>query len=177
MPPEVVLFLFLPALLYWEALNTSLREARANIRVIFLSSVVLVLVTAATVAVVGHALGLAWPMAWVLGAVLAPTDATAVTAVAGRLPRRQATLVRAESLINDGTALAVYGVAVGAAVGALDIGPGGVALRLAWSYLGGIAVGLAVAGLAGLRGPRPPGRPLGEPVGPLPPLPAPPPAR
>jgi CPA1 family monovalent cation:H+ antiporter len=148
MPPEVVLFLFLPALLYWESLNTSLREARANLRVIFLSSVVLVLATAATVAVVGHALGLAWPMAWVLGAVLAPTDATAVAAVAGRLPRRQATLVRAESLINDGTALAVYGVAVGVAVGTLDIGPGDVALRLAWSYVGGIAVGLAVAGLA-----------------------------
>jgi Na+/H+ antiporter len=148
MPPEVVLFLFLPALLYWESLNTSLREARANLRVIFLSSVVLVLATAATVAVVGHALGLAWPMAWVLGAVLAPTDATAVAAVAGRLPRRQATLVRAESLINDGTALAVYGVAVWVAVGTLDIGPGDVALRLAWSYVGGIAVGLAVAGLA-----------------------------
>jgi Na+/H+ antiporter len=148
MPPEVVLFLFLPALLYWESLNTSLREARANLRVIFLSAVVLVLVTAATVAAVGHALGLSWPMAWVLGAVLAPTDATAVTTVAGRLPRRQATLVRAESLINDGTALAVYGVAVGVAAGTLDIGPGGVALRLAWSYVGGIAVGLVVAGLA-----------------------------
>src|ERR671926_761267 len=153
MPPEVVLFLFLPALLYWESLNTSLREARANMRVIFLSAVVLVLVTTATVAVVAHALGLSWPMAWVLGAVLAPTDATAVAAVAGRLPRRQATMVRAESLINDGTALAVYGVAVGIAVGTLEIGPGGVALRLAWSYVGGIAVGLVVAGLAVL-GPR-----------------------
>jgi monovalent cation/hydrogen antiporter len=147
MPPEVVLFLFLPALLYWESLNTSLHEARANLRVIFLSAVVLVLVTALTVAAVGHALGLAWPMAWVLGAVLAPTDATAVTAIAGRLPRRQTTMVRAESLINDGTALAVYGVAVGVAVGTLHVGAGGVALRLAWSYAGGIAAGLAVAGL------------------------------
>jgi CPA1 family monovalent cation:H+ antiporter len=148
MPPEVVLFLFLPALLYWESLNTSLREARANLRVIVLSAVVLVLVTTATVAAVGAALGLSWPMAWVLGAVLAPTDATAVAAIAGRLPRRQATLVRAESLVNDGTALAVYGVAVGVAIGTLDVGPGGVVLRLAWSYAGGIAAGLVVAGLA-----------------------------
>jgi CPA1 family monovalent cation:H+ antiporter len=147
MPPEVVLFLFLPALLYWEALSTSLREARANLRVIVLSAVVLVLVTAATVAVVAHALGLSWPMAWVLGAVLAPTDATAVAAIAGRLPRRQSTLVRAESLVNDGTALAVYGVAVGVAVGTLHVGAGGVALRLAWSYAGGILAGLVVAGL------------------------------
>jgi monovalent cation/hydrogen antiporter len=148
MPPEVVLFLFLPALLYWESLNTSLHEIRANLRVIVLSSVLLVLVTAAAVAAVGRALGLAWPMAWVLGAVLAPTDATAVAAVAGRLPRRTATLVRAESLINDGTALAVYGVAVGVAVGGLHIGPGGVVLRLAWSYVGGIGAGLVVAGIA-----------------------------
>ncbi|SEP13063.1 monovalent cation:H+ antiporter, CPA1 family [Trujillonella endophytica] len=147
LPPEVVLFLFLPALLYWESLNTSLREARANMRVITLQAVGLVLVTTATVAVAAHWLGLSWPMAWVLGAVLAPTDATAVAAVAGRLPRRVSTMLRAESLINDGTALALYAVAVGIAVGELEIGPGGVALRLLFSYAGGIAVGLAVAGL------------------------------
>jgi Na+/H+ antiporter len=148
LPPEVVLFLFLPALLYWEALNTSLREARANLRVISLFAVGLVLVTAGTVAVVGHALGLSWPMAFVLGAVLAPTDATAVAAVAGRLPRRASTTLRAESLVNDGTALVLFGVAVGVAVGELEIGPGGVALRLLTSYAGGIAVGLAVAAFA-----------------------------
>jgi Na+/H+ antiporter len=148
MPPEVVLFLFLPALLYWEALNTSLREARANLRVISLFAVGLVLATMGTVAVVAHALGLSWPMAFILGAVLAPTDATAVAAVAGRLPRRVSTTLRAESLVNDGTALVLYGVAVGVAIGELQIGAGGVALRLLASYAGGIAVGLAVAQLA-----------------------------
>jgi Na+/H+ antiporter len=148
MPPEVVLFLFLPPLLYWEALNTSLREARANLRVIALSAVGLVLATMGTVAAVAHALGLGWPMAVVLGAVLAPTDATAVAAVAGRLPLRQSTTLRAESLVNDGTALVLYGVAVGVAIGALHIGAGGVALRLVASYAGGIAVGLLVAAVA-----------------------------
>jgi CPA1 family monovalent cation:H+ antiporter len=87
-------------------------------------------------------------MALVLGAVLAPTDATAVAAVAGRLPRRQSTTLRAESLVNDGTALVLYGVAVGVATGALVIGPGGVALRLLGSFAGGIAVGLLVAAVA-----------------------------
>ncbi|GHE09707.1 Na+/H+ antiporter [Klenkia taihuensis] len=145
MPPDVVLFLFLPALLYWESLTISLRQIRADLRVISLMSVGLVLVTAGTVAVVGHALGLSWPMAFVLGAVLAPTDATAIATVAGLLPRRARTLLRAESLVNDGTALVVFGVAVGVAVGTLDVGPGGVAWRLVGSYAGGIAVGLALA--------------------------------
>src|SRR6201996_5920640 len=76
-PPEVVLLLFLPALLYWESLTTSLREIRSNMRVVVLSSTTLVVATAAAVAATAHALGLAWGPAWVLGAALAPTDATA----------------------------------------------------------------------------------------------------
>jgi monovalent cation/hydrogen antiporter len=75
--PEMVLLLFLPALLYWESMTTSLREIRANLRTVVMSSVQLVLATAGAVAVVAHALGMSWPVAWVLGAVVAPTDATA----------------------------------------------------------------------------------------------------
>ena len=69
LPPDVVLLLFLPVLLFWESLSTSLREIRANLRVVVLHSVPLVLVTAAAVAAVAHLLGLSWPVAWVLGAV------------------------------------------------------------------------------------------------------------
>jgi monovalent cation/hydrogen antiporter len=100
MPPELVLVLFLPAILYWESLTTSLREIRANLRVIVLLALLLVVATAGAVAVVAHALGLAWPMAFVLGTVVAPTDATAVAAIAVRLPRRTLTTLRAESLIT-----------------------------------------------------------------------------
>src|SRR6201992_4465384 len=57
LPPEVVLLLFLPALLYWESLTTSLREIRSNMRVIVLASTALVVATAAAVGAVGHALG------------------------------------------------------------------------------------------------------------------------
>src|SRR6476660_3849366 len=71
LPPEVVLLLFLPALLYWEALNTSLREIRNNLRVVVLTSTVLVVATAAAVAAAAHAFGLQWGPAWVLGAALA----------------------------------------------------------------------------------------------------------
>jgi CPA1 family monovalent cation:H+ antiporter len=76
LPPETVLLIFLPALLYWESLTTSLREIRANLRAILLLSTGLVLATAAAVAAAAHALGMPWGPAWVLGAALAPTDAT-----------------------------------------------------------------------------------------------------
>ena len=145
LPPDVVLFLFLPALLYFESLNTSLREILANLRVIVLLGTALVLVTAAAVAWAAHALGLAWPMAIVLGAVLAPTDATAVAAVAGHLPRRALTVLRAESLINDGTALVLYAVAVEAATTHHGIGPLGASARVVLSYAGGLLIGWVIA--------------------------------
>ncbi|GAA2693857.1 MULTISPECIES: Na+/H+ antiporter [Actinosynnema] len=144
LPPEVVLLLFLPALLHWEALNTSLREIRANLRSIALSSVVLVLVTAASVAAVGHALGLSWPVAFVLGAVVAPTDATAVGAVAGRMPHRQLTLLRAESLVNDGTALVLFAIAVAVATGREEFSWPSALGDFGLSYAGGVVVGLLV---------------------------------
>lgn len=146
--PEVVLLLFLPALLYTEALNTSLREIRANLRPIVLSSVVLVIVTAAAVATVGHALGLSWPVAWVLGAVVAPTDATAVSAIARGLPRRTLTTLRAESLVNDGTALVLFAIAVDVAANGRVFSWGSAVGTFALSYVGGVAAGLLVAWLA-----------------------------
>jgi Na+/H+ antiporter len=146
--PGVVLLLFLPALLFSEALTTSLREIRANLRMVLLSSILLVLATAATVAAVGHGLGLRWPVAWVLGAVVAPTDATALAAVAGRMPRRTLTRLRAESLINDGTALVLFAVAVAVATGAQAFSWGNVLASFANSYLGGTVAGLLVASLA-----------------------------
>jgi CPA1 family monovalent cation:H+ antiporter len=108
LPPEVVLLLFLPALLYWESLTTSLREIRSNLRIVVLVSTVLVVATAAAVAAIAHhILGMAWGPAWVLGAAVAPTDATAVGVLARALPRRTVTVLRAESLVNDGTALVI----------------------------------------------------------------------
>ena len=148
LPPEVVLLLFLPALLYWESLTTSLREIRSNLRVIVLISTVLVIATAWAVAAVGHALGLGWGPAWVLGAAVAPTDATAVGVLARALPRRSLTLLRAESLVNDGTALVIYALAIGLTRGQEHLAPLHVLGLLVLAYGGGAVAGVVTAFLA-----------------------------
>lgn len=150
LPPDAVLLIFLPVLLYWEALTTSLREIRSNLRAIISLSTVLVVLTAWAVAAVAHGLGMPWGPAWVLGAALAPTDATAVGQLARALPHRNVTLLRAESLANDGTALVVYGVAVGSTIGEQHMSVPHVSLLFAISYGGGLAIGAAVA-WAGFR--------------------------
>ncbi|WP_461170889.1 Na+/H+ antiporter [Arthrobacter sp. Z1-15] len=148
LPPEAVLFLFLPALLFWESITTSLREIRSNQRGIVLMGTALVVATAGAVAVAAHALGLPWGPAWVLGAAIAPTDATAVGALARVLPHRYVTLLRAESLINDGTALVIYGVAVGITAGTEQLNTLEISGLFLLAYLGGIAAGLVTVWLS-----------------------------
>jgi Na+/H+ antiporter len=148
LPSEVVLLLFLPALLYWESLTTSLREIRSNLRVIVLLSTALVIATAAAVAAVAHALGMGWGPAWVLGAAVAPTDATAVGVLARALPRRNVTVLRAESLVNDGTALVIYALAIGITQGAEHLSVPRVAGLFLLAYGGGAVAGAIVAWLS-----------------------------
>lgn len=147
---EVVLLLFLPAILYWESMNTSFREIRWNLRVIVMFSIGLVIATAVAVSWTARALGMESHAAAVLGAVLSPTDAAAVAGLAKRLPRRALTVLRGESLINDGTALVLFAVTVAVAEGAAGIGPAALVGRFVVSYLGGIMAGLLVGGLVTL---------------------------
>jgi Na+/H+ antiporter len=148
--PDLVLVAVLPPLLYGGAFFTSLRELRANTRAIGFLAVGLVLVTMLAVAAVAHEVipGLAWPQAFVLGALVSPTDPTAASAIAERLglPRRLVALIEGESLVNDGTALVAYRFAVAAVVtGSFSL------MEASWRFVvsvaGGIAVGLAVGWL------------------------------
>lgn len=148
LPPEVVLLLFLPALLYWDSLTTSLRAIRTMLRAIALASTLLVIATAAAVAWAAHRLGMAWGPAWILGAAVAPTDATAMSALSHLLPHRQLTTLRAESLVNDGTALVVYGLAVGVTAGADTLSAVHVSGLFLLAYAGGAAAGWVTARLA-----------------------------
>jgi CPA1 family monovalent cation:H+ antiporter len=145
--PEIVLVGFLPPLLYSGAFFTSLRDLRTNARAISLLSVGLVLATMLTVAAVCHTFigGLSWPICFVIGAIVAPTDAVAATAIASRLglPRRLVTLIEGESLINDATALVAYAFAVTAVVtGTFSLWHA--TWRFGVDVIGGVAIGLAV---------------------------------
>src|SRR5688572_2723856 len=147
LPPDLVLVGVLPPLLYGAAFFTSLRDLRANVRPVGLLSVGLVLLTMVVVAVVAHALvpGLPWAAAFVLGAVVSPTDPIAATAIMQRLgvPRQLVSIVEGESLVNDGTALVAYRFAVTAAVtGAFSLWEAGISFVL--NVAGGVVVGLAV---------------------------------
>ena len=143
--PELVLVVFLPPLLYSAAFFASLRDLRYDIRSISLLAIGLVIATACAVAVVAHALidGLPWAAAFALGAIVAPTDPLAAIEIGRRLglPRRISTILEGESLINDGTALVIYRVAVGAVGGAFSLTDAG--LKFVLGAAGGIAIGLA----------------------------------
>ena len=146
--PEVVLLLFLPALVYWESLsNTSLREIRANLRVITFAAVGLVFATAICVGAAGVALGLSWPVALALGAIVAPTDAAAVAGPAAGLPRWASAILRTESLVNDGTALAIYSLAVAAVVGGRSVSLAVFGAQFLGSVGASLAIGAAVGAL------------------------------
>ena len=152
LPPELVLVGILPPLLYAAAFFTGLRELRANLRQISLLAVGLVVATMLAVAVVAHAAtDLSWAACFVLGAVVSPTDPIAATAIARRfgVPRQIVSVVEGESLVNDATALVLYGSAVTAVVaGSFSIWSAG--FDFAVSVVGGIAVGLAVGWVVAL---------------------------
>jgi Na+/H+ antiporter len=144
--PDLVLLVFLPPLLYSAAFFSDLRALRSNIRPLSLAAIGLVLATIGVVAVLGHeVIGLSWPLAFALGAIVSPTDPVAATAIMRRLgaPRRVVNFVEGESLVNDATALVSYRIAVAAAVGgsfsALDAG-----LEFLGAAAGGIGIGLVV---------------------------------
>ena len=146
MPPEVVLIGILPPLLYVSAFFTGLRELRQNLRPISLLAIGLVIMTTLGVAVVAHQVAdLPWAEAFVLGAVVSPTDPIAATAIGRRLgvPRRLIDIIEGESLVNDGTALVLLRTAIVAAVtGAFS--PWEASWRFVVNVVGGIAIGIAV---------------------------------
>ncbi|MDO5627701.1 MAG: cation:proton antiporter [Mobilicoccus sp.] len=145
--PEVVLVGLLPPLLYATSLQTSIIDVRANLLAVSLLSIGLVIVTTVAVGAVVVALlpDVGWPVALALGAVVAPPDAVAASAVARRigLPRQIVTILESEALLNDATALVALRSAIVAIAGAVSIAEIGVDFAIAAG--GGALVGFLTA--------------------------------
>jgi CPA1 family monovalent cation:H+ antiporter len=148
--PDIVFFAFLPPLLYHAAFSASAYELRASAQPIARLAVGLVLLTLLAVAAVAHwVVGLPWVAAFVLGAVVGPTDPVAATSIVRRLgasPRLE-TVLEGESLVNDGTGLTAFKLAVAAAGSAAFSFPSAIAQFVLISA-GGIAIGVAIGWLA-----------------------------
>jgi CPA1 family monovalent cation:H+ antiporter len=145
--PEVVLVVFLPPLLYGSSIYADFNGFRSNLRGLTLNAVALVLVTMGAVAWVAHAVipDLPWEAAFVLGAIVSPTDPLAAATIMRRLdaPRRMVSSIEGEGLFNDATALVAYRVAVGAVVaGSFSLADAG--LKFVAGAAGGVAIGIAV---------------------------------
>lgn len=151
LPPDIVLVVFLPPLLFWESITAPTSEFRANAFWIVQMAFGLVVLTTVVVAFIAHALvpGMGWAVAFVLGAVVSSTDELAFTVVAERLrvPRHIIGTIEGESLINDATSLILYAVAVAAVVGA-SFSLLHAAGELALSVVESVAIGMAVVGIA-----------------------------
>src|SRR5215469_2268145 len=148
--PDTVFLVFLPPLVYAAGWLTSLRDFKANLRPIGLLSIGLVLATTVGVAALAHAVipGLPWAAAFVLGAIVSPTDTVAAGAIFQRVgaPQRVQTVLEGESLVNDATGLIAFRFAV-AAVGTGAFSAWEAGSQFVVSSVGGVALGLALAWL------------------------------
>jgi Na+/H+ antiporter len=147
LPPDLVFFVFLPPLLFAGGYFTSIREFKANLRPIILLAFGLVIFTAAVVAAVAYTFvpALGWAGAFALGAIVAPPDAVAATAIFQRVgvPQRIVTILEGESLVNDATALVLYRFAIAAvAAGTFSLIQAGASFVVV--LVGGIAIGVVV---------------------------------
>ncbi len=143
---SLILFIVLPGLLFESAFTLDWGRLRRDLVPVVLLATAGVAVTMAVIALLGHEwLGLGIPLAILLGAAVAPTDPVAVVAVFRRLgvPRRLATLVEAESLLNDGTGVVAFGIALAAVTGG-GLGVGDAVLSFVRLAGGGIALGFAI---------------------------------
>jgi CPA1 family monovalent cation:H+ antiporter len=151
-PPNLILPLFLPPLLFATAQRTSWAVFRVRWRSILLLAVGLVAATVAAAAGCAWLLipGIGLSTAVALGAVVSPPDPVAVESVAGplRIPRRLVTVLQSEGLFNDATALVIFQTAVSATVSRTTWGAD-VALRFGYGALVAVVIGLASGWLVG----------------------------
>ncbi len=150
--PDVVLLIFIPALLFEGAWNVSVSVLLRNWLAVLLLAVPGLLISLMVVAAALYfGGGLTWLEALLLGAIISPTDPVAVVALFRRLGmgERMRTIIEGESLFNDGVGAAVYTIVLGlllVATGNSAQAPGGwqVSLDAVWLFIGGPALGFII---------------------------------
>lgn len=158
--PDLIIFVFLPALIFESAFALDVHAFRKNLAfVLVLALPALLIATVASAGwmhfVTAETLGISdWDWSWraalVFGALISATDPVAVVAILREVgaPKRLGLLIEGESLLNDGTAIVVFGVLVGLlAGGSFDLGH--TLLELVRVAGGGVALGLALAWVTG----------------------------
>ena len=149
--PDLVLLIFLPPLLYWESITAPTDVMAENASQIALLAVGLVIATTCAVALLAHAImpGMSWGVAFVLGAIVSPTDELAAVPVLEhfRLPRHLLAIIDGESLLNDASALVIYGVAITAVTTGV-FHPGYAFFQFVITVVGSLVIGYLAGRLA-----------------------------
>jgi CPA1 family monovalent cation:H+ antiporter len=153
--PELILLIFLPALLFEAAWNLKLDHLRQNWLPIITLAVIGVAASVGVVGTVMHfGIGLAWPSAMLFGAMISATDPVSVLAIFKKLgaPKRLTTIVESESLFNDGTAVVVFRIILGIVIGTTAGSTGDMALHSLREFslvvFGGLAIGATIGIIA-----------------------------
>jgi CPA1 family monovalent cation:H+ antiporter len=153
--PELILLIFLPALLFEAAWNLKLDHLRENwLPITTLALAGVVLSVGVTGAILHFGVGLTWSSALLFGAMISATDPVSVLALFKKLgaPKRLTTVVEGESLFNDGTAVVIFRIILGVVMGTTAGTAGGLALYSVREFclvvFGGLAVGLVIGTIA-----------------------------
>lgn len=145
--PDLILFIFLPTLLFESSYNLRFSDVRDNLRPITLLAIPGVILTAACVAAGLHyATGLGWDTAFLFGAIMSATDPVSVLAIFRKIgaPRRLSTILEGESLFNDGTSIVLFRIVLGVVVAGTLTNPLTTLVQFVVVVLGAVVLGAAI---------------------------------
>lgn len=145
--PDLILFIFLPTLLFESSYNLRFADVRDNLRPITLLAIPGVILTAVCVAAGLHyATGLGWETAFLFGAIMSATDPVSVLAIFRKIgaPRRLSVILEGESLFNDGTAIVVFRIVLGIIAASTLANPLTTIVQFIVVVMGAVLLGAAI---------------------------------